>query len=382
MAPPDAAGLIRAEWVSFPADAADAADAERVILFVHGGAYCLCSRKTHRWASWKLAKDARCRVLVFDYRLAPEHVFPLALHDCISAYSFLINPPPYSGLKKYDPKNVVVMGDSAGGGLALAMMLWIRDHGSGSLAAQQQNQSSDAFDASYLKMPAGVGLLSPWLDLTQSMPSFRINGKYDYLPDKTKDKILNENRSHYYVKDNSFLKNPLVSPYWATESETQPLPPILVQIGEYERLRDENLAFATKRFTTTPLQLEMYDAMIHVFQIFNMVYPLSDLAMQRLAAFAIRVTDPAFRVEDYERKMTRFGSGEGFPTSEITMDLVETYLSAKREDEIEKVEEKEEQELTETVKQMNAKMSELILNGALTVDPEDESSDDLEEDVV
>ncbi|KAJ3293758.1 hypothetical protein HDU79_011961 [Rhizoclosmatium sp. JEL0117] len=308
----DATGQIKSEWVSFPQDSPAEEDNDRIIMYVHGGAYCLCSRKTHRGITWKLAKYAKCKVLVFDYRLAPEHVFPLALHDAISVYSFLTNPPPLPGLKKYDPSKVVIMGDSAGGGLALALCLWIRDHG-----AEHR-----------LKMPGGMGLLSPWMDLSHSMPSFRSNGKWDYLPDKVKDKILNENRNHYYVKDNSFLTNPLVSPLFATESTTSPLPPTLIQVGECERLRDENLAFASTKFINTPIELELYDAMIHVFQLFNTVYPLADHALQKLAAFAIRVGADGFLVKDFDRKMTRISNKDGFEEKILSKEEVDAYLSS------------------------------------------------------
>ncbi|KAI8610757.1 Alpha/Beta hydrolase protein, partial [Chytriomyces sp. MP71] len=237
---------------------------ERVILYIHGGAYCLLSRKTHRGITWKLAKYAACRVLSIDYRLAPEHTFPLPLQDAISAYSFLVNPP--AGQVRYEPGNVIFMGDSAGGGLALATILWLREHG-----------------PKYgLEMPGGAGLLSPWLDLSHSMPSFRTNAAFDFLPEKVQDKMLNEERNHYYVKNNSFLQHPLVSPFFS--SPDAPLPPLLIQIGECERLRDENLAFALARHAS--VRLELYEAMVHVFHFFSPVYPFAEVALERLGRFA------------------------------------------------------------------------------------------------
>ncbi|KAJ1546098.1 hypothetical protein HK096_005556, partial [Nowakowskiella sp. JEL0078] len=92
------------------------------------------------------------------------------------------------------------MGDSAGGNLSIATVLWIRENGA-------------RFN---IPMPAGFAGLSPWLDLTHSQPSYILNGDYDYLPYQSKDpKYINENRNHYYTSDNSFLTNPLVSPLYA-----------------------------------------------------------------------------------------------------------------------------------------------------------------------
>ncbi|KAJ3066236.1 hypothetical protein HDU98_010460 [Podochytrium sp. JEL0797] len=364
----DAEGLVKFEWLSFPEDhptsptTPDSSDAtspaasndDRVILYIHGGAYCLCSRKTHRGITWKLAKYAKCKLLVVDYRLAPEHVFPLALHDVISAYSFLTNPPPHSNLKKYSPKNITVMGDSAGGGLSLALLLWLRDNGS----------------PLGLDMPAGLGLLSPWLDLSHSMPSFKSNGKYDYLPDKVKDKILHENRNHYYVRDNTFLKNPLVSPLFAEELAATPLPPLLIQIGECERLRDENLSFVTRVFPNSRIQLEMYAAMVHVFQLFNLMYPLADKALLRLGEFAIQVTSPGFTPEQFERSMKRCGNEEGFPMTEMTDEEVEAYLSCP-------VEGEEVLALSPTSMHLVEKVNQMILEeSTMTAEPEEDETDD------
>ncbi|KAJ3031475.1 UNVERIFIED_CONTAM: hypothetical protein HDU68_003806 [Siphonaria sp. JEL0065] len=153
-----ATGIIKAEWVEFlkeqsffasPQPLKDLNQAQDpVVLYLHGGGYALCSRKTHRGLTWKVAKYTKSPVLAIDYRLSPEYVFPLALHDAISAYAFLTTNRPSS--------KVIIAGDSAGGGLALALALWLRDSG-----AQHG-----------LSLPAGVALMSPWLDLSHSLPSF------------------------------------------------------------------------------------------------------------------------------------------------------------------------------------------------------------------
>ncbi|KAJ3235162.1 hypothetical protein HDU81_000756 [Chytriomyces hyalinus] len=321
----DTVGFLKAEWLTYhrslfsmhnsdyPADNGDNRDprpGERVILYLHGGAYCLCSRKTHRGITWKLAKYAECRVLSIDYRLAPEFVFPLALHDAISAYSFLVKPPANFNSHAYHPSQVVIMGDSAGGNLATALMLWLRDYG---------GQCG-------LAMPGGVGLMSPWLDLTQSMPSVISNGQFDYLPDKVLGKILNENRGQYYTRDNSQLSHPLVSPIFSTETSSRPICPILIHVGEVERLRDENLAFYSN-FSKSPVHLEMFEAMVHVFHMFNVIYPLADFALERLGSFARRVTAPDFNPAKFGRLSVRVSADAGFHISELTREEVHAYLS-------------------------------------------------------
>ncbi|KAJ3127831.1 hypothetical protein HK098_005725 [Nowakowskiella sp. JEL0407] len=291
---------------------------KKVIMYIHGGAYFVCSRKTYRILTSKLAKLSGARVLAIDYRLSPEFVFPCALHDVISAYRYLVNPPPpqpgFAALK-YSPENITIMGDSAGGNLAFALALWLRQNG------LRYN----------LPMPAGIAGLSPWVDLTHSQPSHILNGDYDYLPYQSRDpKYINENRNHYYTADNSYLNNPLVSPLYANinderfsmseraktvsaklsrhydepesqsgldftspdNSISQPpdamqlLPPILCQVGSAERLFHENLMFVAKTLekTPSPVLLEVYEDMIHVHQMFPFE-PLGNKAIKQLAAF-------------------------------------------------------------------------------------------------
>ncbi|ORY45903.1 hypothetical protein BCR33DRAFT_154810 [Rhizoclosmatium globosum] len=271
----DATGLVKAEWVEYVPDASffapasphsvkdESSNTDPAVLYLHGGGYALCSRKTHRGLTWKVAKHAKSRVLAIDYRLAPEHVFPLALHDAISAYSFLLsNGRPAS--------KIIICGDSAGGGLALALTLWLRDNG----------------PSHNLPLPAGVILMSPWLDLSHSLPSFK-NGKFDLLREKVIDStVITETRSHFYISDNSFLKHPLVSPLFAQENLLAPLPPLLIQVGDAERLRDESIVFATSQFSQSPIRLEIYEGMVHVFQMLASFIKVADRAMERLGSFA------------------------------------------------------------------------------------------------
>ncbi|KAJ3317450.1 hypothetical protein HDU76_001182 [Blyttiomyces sp. JEL0837] len=249
----DATGIIDAEWVDYaPNSTTSTSKPKRVILYLHGGAYFLGSRKSHRSITWRLSKHCNAKILAIDYRLAPEHTFPLALHDALSSYLYLLDPPSSasSNTTKYKNAEVFVMGDSAGGGLAMAMTLWLRDH----------------VDEGYC-MPKGLGLLAPWIDLTNSMPSYRTNGVYDFLPEVFCGDVryINNERKQLYLPDNTNLTNPLVSPLFGTESSSTPLPPILLHIGDAERLRDENIKFYLSTLPNSSIHLEIFEGMIHVF---------------------------------------------------------------------------------------------------------------------
>ncbi|EED85396.1 candidate lipase/esterase from carbohydrate esterase family CE10 [Postia placenta Mad-698-R] len=125
------------------------------ILFAHGGGYYFGSIDQERYSIERYARKINGRVFAINYRLAPQYPFPCALHDCLSAYLFLIRPPEGALHRPVDPAKIVVAGDSAGGGLCLALLQVIRDTG--------------------LPMPAGGVLISPWCDLTHSFPSVHVN---------------------------------------------------------------------------------------------------------------------------------------------------------------------------------------------------------------
>jgi acetyl esterase/lipase len=150
------------------------------------------------------------------------------LIDAISAYKYL--------LKSYKPENIVIMGNSAGGGLAVATFLCLRDMG--------------------LSMPRGGYLQSPWLDLTHSLPNCRDPDSADYLSTKILGLDPGHNRMHYYVADED-LKMQYVSPYWCDDLDG--LPPMLIQCGTAERLHDEILGFSLKCKNKTGIHLEQYD---------------------------------------------------------------------------------------------------------------------------
>lgn len=126
----------------------------RIMLYVHGGAYFFGSVDTHRYMLQRHARKLKGRVFAPDYRLAPQFPFPCGLQDCMAAYLWL--------LKTYDPKEIILAGDSAGGGMVLSLLVMMRDQG--------------------IALPAGAILISPWVDLTHSFPSIVKDNPGDYIP--------------------------------------------------------------------------------------------------------------------------------------------------------------------------------------------------------
>ncbi|KAJ3205081.1 hypothetical protein HDU67_009106 [Dinochytrium kinnereticum] len=293
----DALGNIKAEWIDRSVQSDLSKPAERVILYAHGGAYFMGSRKTHRAVTWRLSKYANARILSIDYRLAPEHNFPLPINDMVSAYLYLIDPPAGSDSPKYRPDQIVFMGDSAGGNLCMTSMLYIRDSGK-------------------WEMPAGLGLLCPWLDLTHSSPSFVFNGAHDYLPAASSDpKHIKGNQVHYYVPEGIDMKEPLISPLFAEEDKEKPFPPMLLQVGTAERLLDESVRLYAERFSDSKVQVELAEQ-------------VSRAAIRRLADFCVKVTTPATAAA-FERKIVQVKNRKGFPEEPFEDPVA--YLEKQRE---------------------------------------------------
>ncbi|KAF9239553.1 CAZyme family CE10 [Penicillium roqueforti] len=149
---------MKGEWIEMRSHYAQTEGAgghcNRVMLYVHGGAYFFGSVDTHRYMMQRHARKLKGRVFAPEYRLAPQFPFPCGLHDCMAAYLWL--------LKSYEPKEIILAGDSAGGGLALSMLVVMRDQG--------------------IPLPAGAILISPWVDLTHSFPSIVQDNPGDYIP--------------------------------------------------------------------------------------------------------------------------------------------------------------------------------------------------------
>lgn len=268
----DTKGKLNGEWVDFYSNPVPNTPAERVVLFFHGGAFFSCSRKSHRMLTSKFSKYGNCRVLSVDYRLSPEATYPLPLHDAISAYLYLIDPPADSQLPRYKPEQITLAGDSSGGNLSMALTLWLRD-------------CQDKY-----RMPGAMTLMSPWLDLNLCFPSWKINHAYDYLPNMPRDKkYINENRKHFYIRDNSFLTDPYACPIFNKENPEKPLPPTLIHIGDAEKLRDENIIFVDKIFKNSNIHLEIYEDMPHIFPLFATFEKISRVSLRRYGAFIMEM---------------------------------------------------------------------------------------------
>ncbi|KAL4070716.1 Alpha/Beta hydrolase protein [Scleroderma citrinum] len=215
----------------------------RVILYIHGGAYCYSSAAAQRMISIPLSKFTDTRVFAVDYRLAPETVFPGPLHDVVNAYMRLRDD------LQVPPENVVVAGDSAGGGLCLALLLYLRDNG--------------------YALPGGAILLSPWVDLTLSCASWETNAAYDIVPFPGPGTHLHP--VLMYLGDGlpQYLTHPYASPLFGN---FEGLPPMLIQCGEAEVLRDEIELLAHKAsLAGVYVQHEIYEDAVHVFQSFPFV---------------------------------------------------------------------------------------------------------------
>jgi len=200
------------------------------LLYWHGGGYISCSPRTHRELVSRIAWHGRVRAIVPRYPKAPEHPYPTALEAAVECFEALLT----SGI---DPESVIVGGDSAGGGLALAMMLRLREHGR--------------------PLPRAAVLLSPWVDLTGSGSSVR-EAKLDIL-----DAEMIALGAKLYAGD-APLTHPLVSPL---HGELEGLPPMLVQTGGHEVFVSENHALVERaREAGVRVEHEVSAAMTHVFQ--------------------------------------------------------------------------------------------------------------------
>ena len=242
--PVDCAG-VRAEWIEVPAT-----QPGRTILYLHGGAFLFRFPKTHTGLVGRWCKRLGARALMPDYRLAPEHRFPAGLDDCHTAYRWLLR-------QGADSKTIVIAGDSAGGNLALATLLRIRQAGE--------------------PLPACAVLLSPVVDFTMSGRSVVANAKRD--PVFRLDALLAMRAE--YAPPERFL-DPAVSPLYG---DFNGLPPLLFQVGSTEMLLDESTRAAAKAHASgVPVSLEIWDRMPHVFQAIASL-PQAALATDRIVRF-------------------------------------------------------------------------------------------------
>ena len=241
--PLDLKGLA-AEWIISPDSL------ERAVLYLHGGAYALGSIKAHREILSRLASATRAKVLAIDYRLAPEHPFPASLKDALFAYHWLLQ-------EGWEPSQIVIAGDSAGGGLTLSTIA--------------------ALSAAGDPLPACAVCLSPWLDLTLSSQSYLTNAKADPL--LSKDSLLTY--ANYYVGE--YEKDyPLISPLFA---DLKDFCPVLVHVGTDENFLAEAIQFTNKAQTAgANVTLRTWQGLFHVFQMVPFL-PETKESLEEIAEF-------------------------------------------------------------------------------------------------
>ncbi len=245
-ADPVDAGRVPAEWVSAPG-----AEADRAVLYLHGGGYVVGSPASHRELAERLSAAAGARVLVIDYRLAPEHPFPAAVDDGTAAYRWLLR-------QGVDPSRTAVCGDSAGGGLAVAALVALRDAGD--------------------PMPAAGVCLSPWVDLEGLGESMTARAKLDLMVGR---EGLLESAAMYLAGADP--RTPLAAPLYA---DLQGLPPLLIQVGTSETLYDDSTRLAERaRAAGVDVTLQTWEEMVHVWHLFAPLLPEGQQAIEAIGEF-------------------------------------------------------------------------------------------------
>jgi acetyl esterase/lipase len=240
------AGGVPAEWVVAPGAAND-----RVLLYLHGGGYVIGSVNTHRDMISRLSRAAGVKALGLNYRLAPEHPFPAAVDDSAAAYRWLLS-------KGTSPARIAIAGDSAGGGLTLATLVALREAGQ--------------------PMPAAAVCLSPWVDLEGTGESMTTKAQID--PVVQKEGLVSMAKAYLGDKD---PRTPLAAPLYANLAG---LPPLLIQVGSAETLLDDSTRITERAKAAGVIaSLEVWDDMIHVWQMFASILPEGQQAIERIGKF-------------------------------------------------------------------------------------------------
>ena len=234
------------EWVVAPD-----ADPDLRLLYLHGGGFVSGSGAHYLALAGHISAAAQCAVLLIDYRLAPEHRFPASIDDCICAHEWMIASGPYGPAPA---TATFIAGDSAGGGLTLATLLALRDRGR--------------------PLPTAGIPLSACTDLTLASDSIR--SEDDPICSARSMPVFAE----LYLGE-ADPRNPLASPVFATYTG---IPPLLIQVGEHEMLRDDSVRVAAKaRSDGVEVKLEVWPGMVHVFQVREL--PESYEAIEHIAQF-------------------------------------------------------------------------------------------------
>jgi acetyl esterase/lipase len=238
---------VRAIWISTPEVVE-----EFVVLYLHGGGYVMGSIKSHKEFGSRISRVSNSRVLLLDYRRAPENPYPAALEDAVATYKWLIDS------EGINPKNIIIGGESAGGGLTLATLLKLRDTG--------------------ITLPTAAIILSPWTDLLMTGESIRTKAKVDPLANASDLFFLS---SLYVGKDDP--KNPFISPLYA---DLNGIPPMLIQVGSAEILLNDATRIAEKaKAAGVDVILDIWEDMIHMFQMFAAWGPEGQEATEKIGEF-------------------------------------------------------------------------------------------------
>ncbi|MFX0167578.1 MAG: alpha/beta hydrolase [Candidatus Hodarchaeota archaeon] len=238
---------ISSVWITSPNALKD-----HVVLYLHGGGYISGSINSHKDLGARISLASESRVLLIEYRLAPEYPYPAALEDAVAAYKWLID------IEGINPKKIIIGGESAGGGLTAATLLKLRD-----------------LDIS---LPVAAFLLSPWTDLEMTGDSFRKN--------KRLDPVINASEAYFfadlYLGDND-PKNPYISPLYGDLKE---LPPLLIQVGSAEIILDDSTRFAEMaKVAGVEVTLEVWEDMVHGFHLFAAITPEGQQAIEKIGEF-------------------------------------------------------------------------------------------------
>ncbi len=240
------AGGINGEWFD-----PDGGDKDRVLLYLHGGGYLIGSVQSHRAMIERITKATGARVLAINYRLAPEHPYPAAVDDGVAVYRWLL-------AQGYAANRISIAGDSAGGGLTIAVLVALRDAGEA--------------------MPGCAVPISPWTDMECSGDSIQSRAAVDPMVQK---EILLEMGGVYL--NGADPKDPLASPLNADFSG---LPPLLIQVGDAEVLLDDSTRLEAKmKAAGVDVKVEVWGEMVHVWHLFAPMLDKGQEAIDGLGAF-------------------------------------------------------------------------------------------------
>jgi monoterpene epsilon-lactone hydrolase len=237
---------VAAEWTVTPD-----ADPASVILYLHGGGYTTGSLESHRHMVAQAGREARARTIALDYRLAPEHPFPAAVEDAVAGYRFLLS-------RGFAANRIAVAGDSAGGGLTVALLVSLRDVD--------------------LPLPACAWCSSPWVDLEGTGGSMNAKAPVDPMVQQS---YLRELAAAYL--HGADPRTPLAAPLYAN---LRGLPPVLIQVGSAETLLDDAVRLAgAAGGADVRVRLEVWPDMIHVWPLFYQQVAAGRLALAEAGAF-------------------------------------------------------------------------------------------------